>query len=135
MRVMDSSLNDLTAAQFKAAMSGVMLNYALATPIEYDLVDEIQTASRVADFGTEEAVPAGEVDTNGVPKSAPFRAIIAYNGDFTREIANLPKNYIGKDSMEHILSALQTAGIIGSYTLTYDSENGRFACTVTAPSE
>ena len=132
--VYDTGYSNLTASQFKAAMSGVMLNYELATPIEYDLVDEIQTASRVADFGVEIAVPCEEVDANGVPKTTPLRAVIKYNDDMTRTIVNLPKNYQSQESMDSLLAALGTA-MGGTWSKTWDSTNGKWTYSFTANSQ
>lgn len=65
--VTDSAYTD--AASFKAAMSGVILYYELATPVEYDLVDDIPNAILVDALGTEQAIFPEHQD--GTP-SAPF---------------------------------------------------------------
>jgi len=70
--VRDSAYTD--TATFKTSMSGVMLYYELATPIEYDLVDPIPNAIEVDENGTERAIFPEAVDP-----SAPFRADISYS--------------------------------------------------------
>ena len=54
LAVKDSSHGDLPS--FKAAMSGVMLYYELAEPIEVDLPEPINMDYEVSDFGTEEVI-------------------------------------------------------------------------------
>lgn len=87
-----------TAADFKAAMDGVLLYFELAEPVEYTLDAEWNNIFKVADFGTEEIVPL--LDAQGNPATTELTAIIKYNDDFTREIANLPKNYVSKDALK-----------------------------------
>jgi hypothetical protein len=48
-----------TAADFKAAMSGVLLYYELAEPIEVDIPEELNMTYEAWDFGTEELVAKG----------------------------------------------------------------------------
>ena len=67
--ISDSSYTDATA--FNTAMSGVMLNYELVTPIEYELVDKINYDYKVDRLGTERVIS----DTVPTP---PFRADIKY---------------------------------------------------------
>ena len=52
--IRDSSYTN--AGNFKAAMSGVMLYYELAEPIEVDLEEPLNLDYEVCDFGTEEAI-------------------------------------------------------------------------------
>ena len=104
--------------------------YALAEPVEYDLVDDIQTISLCADFGTEYAAPTEEVDANGVPKSAPFRAMIKYNDDYVRNLVNQPKLYQSQESMDAFASMLGTA-LNGTITKTWDSTNGKYTYSFT----
>lgn len=65
--IRDESYSD--AASFKTAMSGVMLNYELATPIEYELAEPIPNSILVDNLGTEQAIFPEHED--GSP-SAPF---------------------------------------------------------------
>jgi len=87
-----------TPSEFKAAMSGVILYYELATPEEYDLDQELNLTYKVADFGSEEMNPI--IDDNGNPASAPFSGVIKYNDDFTRTIVNLPENYVRRAELK-----------------------------------
>lgn len=66
--VRDDSYTD--ADTFKAAMSGVMLYYELAEPIEVDLPEPLNLDYEVSDFGTEEVLS----DT----RTAPLKADIVY---------------------------------------------------------
>ena len=125
--VRDSSYSDATT--FKAAVSGVKLIYELATYEEYDLVDTLPQSYYVNDFGTEEFAPANTDE----PTSAPGRMEIKYAMNASDTIRNLGKNYIKKSSMEAILSAMQSAGVIGGYTLTYNATDDDYDCTITAP--
>lgn len=126
--IADSSYSD--AATFKTAMNGVPMYYELATPIEYDLVDDWQATCQVADFGTEYAAPTEEVDANGVPKSAPFHAMIKYNDDFVRGVVRMPQTYQSQESMDAFAAMLGTA-LNGTITKTWDSSNGKWTYTFT----
>lgn len=66
----DSDYNNYTVAQFKTAMNGVMLNYELATPIEYEILDEQPYEYPIDVLGTEKVVASSMV--------APFKADIQY---------------------------------------------------------
>ena len=70
LRVKDTSYT--SAATFKAAMSGVMLYYELAEPIEVD-IEEWDRRYEVSDFGTEEVIS----DTPTTPLKADI--IYEYN--------------------------------------------------------
>lgn len=142
LRIVDSNYS--SASTFKAAMNGVELVYPLATPLHYtDLMMsddggqtfyDIPTSSKVADFGVEIAVPCEEVDANGVPKSAPLRAVIKYSDDVTRGWANRNKNLQSQESMDALLSALGTA-MGGTWSKTWDSTNGKWTYSFTANSQ
>lgn len=119
-----------TAAEFKAAMAGVLLFYELAEPVETEYAEPRNFSYKVSDFGTETLIPEG-VDAAGVPKSAPFNGSIVYGFNAVDTLRNLPKDYISKASMDSILSALVSAGVIASYTLTYDAVSGKYNCTIT----
>lgn len=137
--VKDSAYTD--AAAFKTAMNGVMLDYQLATPLRYtDLMysedggqtfTEIPSNYRVDDFGTERRLPDGLVD--GAPASTPLVAEIAYAMNAVDPLRNLPRNYLSKQSTENLLAAMQSAGIIAGYTMTYDEDNAEYDFTITAP--
>ena len=73
----DYTSSDQIAA-FQAAMSGVYLYYELATPIEYEIVDDFPTTYPIDVLGTE-SIPEGEM-------VAPFVADIQYGAE-QRDIA------------------------------------------------
>ena len=109
--VKDLDYTDATA--FKAAMSGVMLYYELAEPIETTLTPPLDLTYKVADFGTEESITEG--------KSTPFIGIIKYSDDFTRGLVNMPKNYdttASLDALAASLSAMLTSALDGTVTIT-----------------
>ena len=66
--VRDDSYTD--TATFKAAMSGVMLYYELAEPIEVDLEEPLNLDYEVSDFGTEEVISS--------EPTTPMKADIVY---------------------------------------------------------
>lgn len=139
--IKDSAYSD--AASFKAAMNGVELVYELATPLHYtDLMYsedggetfvDIPTVFKVADFGTESIVPL--IDNQGNPTTAPFRAVIAYSTDFTREIVNLPKKYDSTAGIDGLCSALSSAlsgALNGTFVVArgaYDEATKKYAFT------
>ena len=124
--VRDSAYTD--AATFKAAMSGVYLYYELATPVTKELATPVPASYYVNDFGTEEWQPANTAD----PYTAPCNLEIAYAMDAVDTLRRLGVNYIKKQSMDNILTAFKTAGIISAYSLTYNSETDEYDCSVTA---
>ena len=110
--VRDESFNK-DADAFKAAMSGVMLYYELAEPIETTITPPLDLTYKVADFGTEESITEG--------KSTPFIGIIKYSDDFTRGLVNMPKNYdttASLDALAASLSAMLTSALDGTVTIT-----------------
>lgn len=48
-------------------------------------------------------------------------------------IKKLPKDYLSKESVEGMLDAMVSAGVIASYTMTWDAVNNRYAFTFIAP--
>ena len=109
--IYDSDYTDATA--FKSAMSGVMLYYELAEPIETTITPPLALTYKVADFGTEESIAEG--------KSTPFIGIIKYSDDFTRGLVNMPKNYdttASLDALAASLSAMLTSALDGTVTIT-----------------
>ena len=127
--IKDTGYDETTAEGFKTAMTGVMCNYPLATPEVYVLDTPIPMVSKVADFGTETIEPQG-VDANGVPNTAPFRAVIKYNDDFTRKIATMEKNFTSKETVDALLSCLGGA-LNGTITKTWDATNNKWTFTFT----
>ena len=128
LRVVDSSYTD--AATFKAAMSGVELVYELATPLEYVLDTPIPLTYMVDDFGTEAKLP---VDTAELP-TGPLRFAVTYPFNAVDKLRRLSTNYLSKESTEAMLNALQSAGIIGGYTMTYNATTEQYIFTITQPS-
>jgi len=55
--------------------------------------------------------------------------------DARGEIKNLPKNYLSKESAENMLNAMVSAGVIASYTMTYDAANSRYQFVIVKPQE
>lgn len=127
--IRDDSYSDATA--FKTAMQGVPLIYILKIPVEIELATPVYAKYLVDKDGTEEITPA-----NGtVPYTTMANLSILYAMDARGEVKNLPKNYLSKESAENMLNAMVTAGIIASYTMTWDSINNRYAFVITAPVE
>ena len=69
--IKDSAWNGYSESQVKSAMSGVMLYYELATPIEYELAEPMPMTGKINGYGTMRRIGASE-------PSAPFRADITY---------------------------------------------------------
>lgn len=127
--IADSDYASATAEEFKATLQGVMLNYELETPETFILDTPVYVGYRVDGLGMESVLP----ENGSTPTTAPIAYDVAYPFNAVDRLRNLGKNFIGVDSMEHILSAFQGAGIIGGYTLTYNSETDNYACTITPP--
>lgn len=89
--IYDNAYISVTPQEFKAAMSGVMLVYELATPTT-ETAEPFQNIQIVDDFGTEEFVSTGIVPV----------------GHKTRYTANL------RDKLQHLPSL---AGMDGCYTI------------------
>lgn len=119
-----------TAADFKAAMSGEELVYRLATPLTYILDEPIPMTYPVDDFGVEAKLP---VDTATLP-TGPLRFAVTYPFNAVDRLRRLSTNYLSKESTEAMLNALQSAGIIGGYTMTYNATTEHYAFTITPPS-
>ena len=99
--IRDDAREELTGEQFKEAVRGIKLIYELATPEEFVYDDPLNWTYKVEDFGTEAIAPTE--DAQGNPCTTPLSAYIKYNEDFTREVANLPENYVAKDSMALVI--------------------------------
>lgn len=131
--IRDTSYTD--AAIFKAAMSGVILYYELATPVEYDLVTTIPDVYATPAGGTEGIVPQG-VNASGVPKTAPFRGTNLYSKDYVQTINDMPVDYDTTASIDALTTALATAlgtALNGTFTITrgnYDDLNKKYSWSV-----
>ena len=117
--IRNSAYND--AAAFKAAMSGVMLNYELATPIETDMQgDEYDTNIPENDYGVERKV---SVSGNMFSGSA---TTIFYQDNVLRQIYN---NKSAIDNLQEGLNTIEARIPIapttdGTYTLKAVVSNG-----------
>jgi hypothetical protein len=111
--------SDTTAATFKAAMSGVMLNYELAEPVETEITPELNLTYKVSDFGTEEIIVADNEQTAPVPMQ------IVYGLNAVDTIRRLPVEYISHKSFMQFISAIESHFNV-TITETYDSDNERY---------
>lgn len=68
-------------AAFKTAMAGVMLDYPVATPKEYELVEPIQPMLEVDELGTEKRLP----EDTAAAVNAPFES----DSNYSVSVANL----------------------------------------------
>lgn len=99
--------------------------YPLETPVEVELATPIYAKYLVDKDGTEEITPAN----GATPYTAPANLSILYAMDARGEIKNLPKGYLSKESAENMLNTMVAAGVIQSYTMTYDAANARYQFT------
>lgn len=105
--------------------------YALAEPVEVELTTPVYAKYLVDKDGTEEITPV-----NGTkPYTTMANLSILYAMDARGEIKNLSKNHPNKGSIENMLNAMVSAGIIASYTMTWDSSNNRYVFTFTKAEE
>lgn len=111
-----------TSTAFKAAMSGVMLDYPLATEQLYVLDTPVPVVARVDENGTQTILPQG-VDESGTPMTAPFKASIQYP-------VKLGIAPIGQQSLVNLLETMKTAGKIASYTMVWDAATGVYDFTI-----
>lgn len=72
------------AAAFKSAVSGVMLAYEMATPVETDV--DLALTYLVDDFGTEQLLPENDDE----PTTSPFDGTIHYAMNAVDAIRNMP---------------------------------------------
>jgi len=110
-----------------ADVSAVEVIYKLATPVEYTLDTPVYLGYPVDDFGTEQRLPA---DTESAV-AAPIFYNVQYPFNAVDTLRRLPVNYLSKASTENLLTALQTAGIISAYTMTYNSTSEEYEFTIT----
>lgn len=103
--IKDTSYTDATT--FKAAMSGVMLYYELATPIVYEVDDEYQDGIEYQEEagGTEHVLPAND----GELRTAPLDATIQYGVDAIDTLRTLPRKYVSTASGQQLTEVQQTA--------------------------
>ena len=106
--------NDFNTNDFKAAMSGVLLNYELRTPIVTEITENVNFDYDVSDYGTEELIVAeGE-------QSAPLCADIEYSPNVLAVLKNAPDIANDVDMLKSQLSALTAQ--LAALTATNNNE-------------
>lgn len=111
----------------KAAMSGVMLYYELATPTEFDIPDTVSNIYYADDWGTEEWMQDASAT---IP--VPVPATLFYMRNLVDEIRNVRKNCLETaDSLDNLLAALGTA-CGGTFTKTWSDTDQEWKFTFTA---
>ena len=114
LRIKNTAYTD--AAAFKTAMSGVMLYYELATPVEKTLAQPVNVLFVQA---------AGEnVSLDPANGDTPYTA--AARMDLREPDA------VSAGTLQNLLEELKTAGVISAYTMTWDAASGTYQFTVTA---
>lgn len=121
--IRDSAYTD--AATFKTAMSGVKLYYELAEPVTYVLDTPIPATFQAYKGGTLKQLP----ENTSEPTTAPCVLEVTYALDAAGILTGLPQNYVSKESLTAMLSAMQSAGIFASYTMTYNATTGKYDFT------
>lgn len=106
---------------------GTTTYYALSTPTDYTLDTPFSAQYRVDGMGTETLLP----QNTATPTTSPINAEVKYPMNAVDTLRNLPQNYISKASMDAILTAFKTAGVITNYTLTWDATNQKYNCSIT----
>ena len=135
--VKDSAYTD--AATFKAAMNGVYLDYELATPIEYELVEPMVTTMKVG-------ITESRVSPNAYGLSTPFVADINYsvnpaaNSSESAEYAPLAGRLLNTRKIwgQDFNGSQDVAGALSGVTnvnslLYFDSANGRVGVGTSSP--
>ena len=108
-----------SAAEAKAALSGMMVYYELAEHVETEITPELNLTYKVSDFGTEEIVVADGAQT------APVCMQIVYGLNAVDTIRRLPVEYISHKSFMQFISAIESHFNV-TITETYDSDNERY---------
>lgn len=103
---------------------GNTVYYELAEPVETAITVPLNLTYQVDDFGTEQLLPENDDE----PATSPFSGVIAYSTDFTRQVANMPKNYTSQSTLDELLEAIGTA-VGGTFTKTWDAANGKWTFT------
>ena len=123
----DSSEDYDSSEAFKAAMSGVMLYYELATPTEFDIPDTVSNIYYADDWGTEEWMQDASAT---IP--VPIPATLFYMRNLVDEIRNVRKNCLETaDSLDNLLAALGTA-CGGTFTKTWSDTDQEWKFTFAA---
>lgn len=107
--IKDSALINKTAAEIKAALSGVMIDYILATPVEYELVDAIPYITQYSEYGTQRII-SPQSSTPSVPFYGEWQYGIQ-QGDF---ISGLENSEFMIGSFSYIISEEEFNEIFGN---------------------
>ncbi len=126
------NLSYTDAAAFKAAISGVMLYYELATPETYILDQTVTGGYQVNALGTEQRLPK---DTASAV-NAPVSYSVIYPIDAVGTITKLPINYISEKSLTNFTTEL--ASKLGTFlnasiniSASYDQTSQEYNYTIT----
>lgn len=101
--------------------------YALATPETYTLDTPLPETFQAYKGGTMQQLP----ENTSAPTTAPM--VMGWTGalDAVSILTGLPQNYVSKESLQAMLTAMQSAGLFASYTMTFDETNNRYSFTFT----
>lgn len=124
----DATDKPLSAAMGKALKAGIdaldpVAMEGYATKPEFEELEESVTTSL-----------SGKADITGYYSTMASGSAEGLVGvaDAVGTLNGLPQDYISKDSMDHILTAMVTAGVISAYTLTWNDLSNSYSCTITA---
>lgn len=110
-----------TVSDFKAAVDGVMLQYALSVPEERQVNPPLNLTYKVSDFGIEQVIgPSG-----AEPVTTPVPMVVSYTMNAVDAIRNLPEHYASKD----MIAAIEGPLGIG-ITETRDDESKTYEYSV-----
>ena len=109
------------------ANNPLTVNYELAEPIEVPINHTIEYA--VQPGGTEQLLPENTLSTT--PTTSEIIMDVTYPLDAVGTIQNLPSNYISSESMTAFINAINSANVGFTVTMSYNSETGKYAFTVT----
>lgn len=104
--------------------------YQLATPEEYVLDTPIPETFQAYKGGTLKQLPENGSEST----TAPCVISVTYALDAVGILTGLPQNYVSKESLQAMLTAMQSAGLFASYTMTYNVTTGKYEFTFTANS-
>lgn len=116
-------------ASFVEAMGETIILAERKTPLTYTLDDAIQENFQSYKGGTLLKIP----ENGSVPTTAPHAMSLTYSIDIGSILTNMPQDYSSKETLTAMLAAMQSAGIIGSYSMTYNATAGRYDFTFTKP--
>ena len=106
-------------------MSGVMLEYELATPEEYVLDTPQAWVAEREDGGTETIIQTGSAPVILAP------ILDLKYGDYAEEIAPFLKSDLASaESVKAMLEAMMTAGVISAYTMVWNKSARRYDFTI-----